>query len=382
MSLGPPFDHSGERLRLFLGAATAVTLLVVIGVALLAADRSLGESLTVHMLVHRPGVLHTGAMVRVAGEQIGEVVAIRGYRPESALTGAGAGAGAGAGEEPMVDIELRLRKHLAGRVYENSTFLPVNPTVLAEALIEIGPPAGGVSPGAPVSSDMRVRGVDPADIDQLLRKVYLSIELILQQARDLGSEWTELTAALGTLSVRLTLNFSSEEALRVQVQGEAARRSIEALLATLRSGEAAKLPELSRQLAQSVMPLGRELRRLGEQGEVLAARARELGQALGPAQQAELRRAVAQLRGALAAGERLDADARFLIRYFDSGRGTLGGFNKDLQIFDELKETSRILKQKSWRLLIKRREPGAAPPAGPAGAPQKPASASSPGSQK
>lgn len=362
MSLGPPFDHSGERLRLTLGAATAVMLLVVIGVALLAADRSLGESVTVHMMVHRPGVLHTGAMVRVAGEQVGEVVAIRGLPAANP-----------ASDEPTVDIELRLRKQLAGRIYDNSTFLPVNPTVLAEALIEIGPPADGAAPGAPVTSEVRVRGVDPADIDQLLRKVYVSIELTLEQARELSSEWTEMTAALGALSERLSASLPTEEVLRVQVQGAAARHSIEQLLLTLRAGEVDKLPALARQLEQSVTPLGRELRRLGAEGEILAARARELGQALGPAQQADVRRAVAQLRAAMAAGEQLEADGRLLIRYFDSGRGTLGGFNKDLQIFDELKETGRILKQKSWRLLIKRRDPGDAPavPQRPAGVPGK-----------
>lgn len=370
MSLGPPFDHSGERLRLLLGAATAITLLVVIGVALLAADRSLGESVTVHMLVHRPGVVHTGAIVRVAGEQIGEVVAIRGFRPESGLSPSPAAGGA-----PAVDIELRLRKSQAARVYENSTFLPVNPTVLAEALIEIGPPADGAAPGAPVGADTRVRGVDPADIDQLLRKVYLSIELILGEARDLGGEWSELSAALGALSGRLALSFPQDAALRVQVQGAAARHGVESLLTTLRAGEVARLPAATRELERSLTPLVQDLRRLGEQGEVLQARARELGQALGPAQAANLQRALAKLRAAMAAGERIEADARSLIRYFDSGRGTLGGFNKDIQIFDELKETSRILKQKSWRLLIKRRDQD-----GPPAAPQRPATPTAPAS--
>ena len=232
MSLGPPFDQSGERLRLGLGAATAVTLLVAIGVALLAADRSLGESVTVHMLVQRPGALHTGAMVRVAGEQIGEVVAIRGYRPSPGLKD---GPGADPGAEPTVDIELRLRKRWAEKVYENSTFLPVNPTVLAEALIEIGPPAGGAAPGSPIGAEQRVRGVEPADLDQLLRRVYQSIELTLQQARELGAEWTELNEAFTALSARLSV--SLPDTLRVQVQGAAARQGIEQLLAAGRAAE-------------------------------------------------------------------------------------------------------------------------------------------------
>ncbi len=360
MSLGPPFDPSGERLRLILGAATAVTLLVVIGVALLAADRSLGESVTVHMLVQRPGALHTGAVVRVAGEQIGEVVAIRGYRPSRSLKdgpGPSAESGAEPSAEPSVDIELRLRKRWASQVYENSTFLPVNPTVLAEALIEIGPPPQGAAPGAPVTADQRVRGVEPADIDQLLRKVYLSIELTLLQARDLSAEWTEVNAAFAALSARLLLTLP--DTLHIQVQGAAARQGIEQLLATLRAGHVDELPELGRQLDRSLTPLVRQFQLLAEQGELLQARAREVGVALGPGPQADLRRAIAQLGAALAAGQKLEADARFLIRYVERGRGTLGGFNQDMQIFDELKDVSRIIKQQSWRLLIKRRAPGA-----------------------
>lgn len=368
MSLGPPFDPSGERLRHSLGAATIVGLLFVIGVALLAADRSLGESVTVHMLVQRPGALHTGALVRVAGEQVGEVVAIRGYRPDP-----GTLPGSATAEDPSTDIELRLRKRLVGHVYENSTFLPVNPTVLAEALIEIGPPAHGAAPGAPLTSGQRVRGIDPADIDQLLRKVYVSIELTLLQARDLSDEWTELNAAISALSSRLAISLPEKEALRVQVQGAAAQHGIEQLLATLRAGNVTQLPATAKQLEQTLTPLARELRQLGQQAEVLEARARDLGQVLGPTQQADFQRALAQLRAALVAGEHIEADGRFLQHYFESGRGTLGGFNQDIQIFDELKETSRILKRESWRLIIKRKAPVGPPPPPPATQPQLPA---------
>mgnify|MGYP000464550830 CR=1 FL=1 len=134
----------------------------------------------------------------------------------------------------------------------------------------------------------------------------------------------------------------------------------------MRAGRVDELPELGRQLERSLTPLGQQFRLLAEQGELLQSRARDLGVALGPGPRADLRRAIAQLGAALAAGERLQADARFLIRYVDSGRGTLGGFNQDMQIFDELKDMSRILKQQSWRVLIKRREPLAPVPPRPA----------------
>jgi ABC-type transporter Mla subunit MlaD len=366
VSLGPPFDESGERLRLLLGAAVAVTLLFVIGVALLAADRSLGEAVTVHVLVKRPGVLHTGAMVRVAGEQIGEVVAIRGFHGEPGLPDSQPKAEGG--DATPVEIELRLRKQKADKVYANSTFLPVNPTVLAEALIEIGPPPGGAAPGPPVQDGQRVRGVDPADIDQLLRKVYVSVELTLQEARDVGPEWTELNEALSALSGRLAHTAPPELMLRARVQGAAALDGTRQLLATLRSGNVNQLVPVAKELDQTLTPLIGDLRRLGDQAAVLQARASDLGQAFAPGPQADLQRAIAQLRAALATGEQLAADARYLVHYFESGRGTLGGFNQDIQIFDELKETTRILKRESWRVLIKskRSPPTASPPPQPA----------------
>jgi hypothetical protein len=224
-----------------------------------------------------------------------------------------------------------------------------------------------------VTSGQRVRGTDPADIDQLLRKVYLSIELTLLQARDLGDEWTEINAAMSALSARLATSLPEKEALRVRVQGAAAQQGIELLLTTLRAGHVAELPATAKQLDRTLTPLVSELRLLGQQAEVLGARARELGQALGPTQQADFRRAVAQLRAALAAGEQLQADGRFLQHYVESGRGTLGGFNQDIQIFDELKETSRILKRESWRLLIKRKAPTGYPAAPPPPPSPKPA---------
>ena len=61
MSLGPPFDHSGEKTRLILGGVACVALMFLIGIALLLADRSLGSYVTVRLLVTQPGALHTGA---------------------------------------------------------------------------------------------------------------------------------------------------------------------------------------------------------------------------------------------------------------------------------------------------------------------------------
>jgi hypothetical protein len=68
------------------------------------------------------------------------------------------------------------------------------------------------------------------------------------------------------------------------------------------------------------------------------------------------RRRVAQIvRTTSELGQRANADIKALIWLYENGRGTLGGFNRDIQIFDELKEMHRILKRESWRVIIKRK---------------------------
>ncbi len=66
--------------------------------------------------------------------------------------------------------------------------------------------------------------------------------------------------------------------------------------------------------------------------------------------------ALRNFQAAIASGERLTQDAQYLLHLFESGQGTLGGFNRDVQLFDELKDVARILKQQLHRVIIKSRK--------------------------
>ncbi len=346
MSLGPPFDDSGERLQLGVGAATGAVLLFATVFALLAAERPLGDSISVHVLASRPGALNTGAPLRVAGQPIGEVVAIRGQPLRSGTDAA-----------PAVDIEVRLQKQFRDRVYRNSTIITVNPTVLTEALLEVGPPAGGVAPEHPVEDGDRLRGSDPADIDQLLLKLYLSMESLLAQTRDLRLEWTEFRRSTGALSTRIAQSLPADELLRAGLNAAAVRQTAAQLAKKLRDIDLDQNTASLRLLSKSVGPLVQELDRLAQAFALLQNRANAIAGALGP-RQPELLRTIAGLRKSIALENQAERDLDWLLHGFQNGRGTLGGFNSDIQLFDELKEIHRILKHQSWRMLIKRPDPG------------------------
>lgn len=345
MSLGPPFDDadSSERLRLGLGIGAAALLLFFAGFAILASERSLGDSLTVHVDVTRIGTLNTGAVLRLAGEPIGEVVAIRGRR-----------GAAEAGEEPPIDIELRLLRKYRDRVRKNSTIVTVNPTLLTEAQLEVGPAWGGAAPGEPVQEGDHLRGIDPADMSVLLLRVYRSLEDALHETKELSPDWNEFSNALSTLSGHAAETLPAAELLRLAVHIEKARRLAIALRDKLNAAEAETAPARVRGLVDSGKPVVTELTRLANQLELLQTRVRDFDAALAP-RRTDLTRISAVFRTTAELGQRAGADVKALIWLYENGRGTIGGFNRDIQIFDELKEMHRILKRESWRVLIKRK---------------------------
>jgi ABC-type transporter Mla subunit MlaD len=349
VSLGPPFDDSGTRLQLGTGAAVGAVLLFVIMFGLLAAERPLGDSINFHVHVARAGALHTGAPLRVAGEQIGEVVAIRGR-------GQRGGAAADATQQ-AVDIEVRLQKAYRDRVSQNSTIVTVNPTLLTEALLEVGPPLHGAAPLAPVQDGEHLRGVDPADIDAFMMKLYLSIESILREARDLRPEWQEFQASVGHLSGELGRTMPRNELVRLSLHAAAATLAASHLAGKLRSAGVDAAPADLRELLQTAQPLYAEVARASAQLQLLNDRASAIMDAVAP-RRAELSRALSDLQKAAELTGRAGKDARSLYDGFSAGRGTLGAFNADIQIFDELKEISRILKRRTWRVIIKRPDPG------------------------
>lgn len=345
MSLGPPFDDadSSDRLRLGLGIGAAALLLFFAGFAILASERSLGDALTIHVDVTRIGTLNTGAVLRLAGEPIGEVVAIRGRRGTDEPT-----------RTPQIDIELRLQRKFRERVRRNSTIVTVNPTLLTEAQLEVGPAWNGEAPGEPVQEGDHVRGVDPADMNVLLLRVYRSLEDALRETKELSPDWNEFSSALSSLSNHVAETMPTTELLRLAVHTERARRLAVALRDKLQAAEADGAPARVRGLYDTGKPLVTELTRLENQLEVLGTRARDFDTALAP-RRGDLARAAQIVRTTTELGQRANADIKALIWLYENGRGTLGGFNRDIQIFDELKEMHRILKRESWRVIIKRK---------------------------
>jgi hypothetical protein len=290
--------------------------------------------------------------VRLAGRQIGEIVAIRG----SGLLSPGH---ARRPEQPLVELEARILSSYRRWLYRNSSFFASTPNILTEAVLEVGPPANGAAPQRPVEPGESVRGVDPPDIDRFLLKVHQSVTSIMAVSRDLEPDWKRFSTELSRLMDTVDGLAPPGTFSRILVQG---RRAVELQNRVNRTlTEADALPRLARIHDELAAPLGRlgpELSRIAEQIGVLGERVAGVQETFGPAQRQRLEEGVARFRRVLQVFDQIGRDLLWLAIYVETGHGTVGGFRKDIQIFDELKETHRILKRESWKLIIKRKDRG------------------------
>ena len=79
------------------------------------------------------------------------------------------------------------------------------------------------------------------------------------------------------------------------------------------------------------------------------------------ARRAEVARAIAKLRAAARTGESIARLVDEMAAIVEHGDGSIGGLLADKELFDDLHETHRILKNQAWKLIIKPR-PGARTP--------------------
>ena len=119
---------------------------------------------------------------------------------------------------------------------------------------------------------------------------------------------------------------------------------------------------MARDLSDLADQAGPELRRLSVRLDAAMARLDELAAIFSPERRAQLRAALASLRQAAASGERITADVKMLSDYVQVGRGSVGAFFADKELFDDLHETHRILKSQPWTFILK---PQAQPEAKP-----------------
>ncbi len=344
MSLGPPFDASGVRLQRAVGACVVFLVAAAIAWVLMMSGRTIGRGVTIYLQMSSSGPLHSGAKIRLAGREVGEV---RGAATRRA------------GDKLVVDFELFIARDAVKDVRTNSEFFVATPSVLGEAFLEIGPPPHGAQPGPQVKDKDLVIGADPPDIDRFFVHAEASIREVLSLMHESRGELDALLKAVDKLLATLSsLPSDRGQLARIFIQGEAALLQGRALFGALRDARAVdRARAIGRELSAIADRVGPELRDLAAKVSLAIERIDTLRTAVPESRRAEVREALARFGRALAQFRKLGDDVKSLVSKVERGQGTFGALLADKELFDDLHETHRIIKGMPLRFLFKTVKP-------------------------
>ncbi len=246
-----------------------------------------------------------------------------------------------------VRMEVELTADALAAMHEDATIAVSTQGPLGEPYLEIAP---GSTAAPPLRNGAELRGVDPPRLDLLAGRLYRLLDFATNAVGDDPKAVSALLRGTGALAG------TAEEVLREN--REAMTRAIHDL-----SDAAADLHTLLQKdgaihrLADDASTVANGLRRdypvLADRTTRAASGAAALVGGFKDQDGERLREAIARYE---AAGQRLDeiaqrADA--VLKRVEAGEGSIGGFYKDPQVYQDLKALVTDLKKHPWKVLWK-----------------------------
>lgn len=323
-----------DRLHTRVGLGVLFALALAVTLVLVLQGRHLRPGIRVKVEFEHLGPLAPGTPIRISGKQVGTVDGIR-------LAA------------PRVVLDCWIERRHAWMVRRNSEVFVNQPSVLGEAYLEVGPPRGE-EPGPPIADGDTLRGVDPPRIDRLLQKSYENLLAVsdllrngLPEARELGAALDELGRTLDALEPEPGAYVRTGRAVAAVLD------EVESFSAALSGSgtSAADVAAAAARVEQTLSRAGRELAGIRARLDVLLERLSSLTARVGPDRLARLELALARARDLAAQAERISGEAAALATQVVQGRGTIGAFLGDTELFDDVKAMMKLMKSQPWRTI-------------------------------
>ncbi len=343
------------------GALVIFSLGLLVAFVLVLGDFSFSRGYEVHVEFQNAGGLKPGGDVAIAGMNVGTVRQLQFRRNEADLTI----------NAVMVRATLSVQSDYASSIRQDSQFYITTRGVLGEPYIEIVTP----NPSSPtVPTGAVLRGVDPPRMDIIISEATRLLTMLTDllgdpnvTARDLMANASaffkllaeivqESRAGIGTTieNVSKTADEAAKmlAALNVTV-GDG--KEVEALFTDLRGAGR----DLRRSASYATRIAGRvdnALDPLLNDGSATLRNAREVSdtaQRLIVSREANLGRALDNIEQATQDLTVISADTRVLVQRVKDGEGTVGKLMQEREIYDDLKEIMRQIKQRPWKIIWK-----------------------------
>ena len=331
----------GLSVEVRVGLLVLVALVLLGGFVFVLGGFELGDQYDLYVDFDNPGSLKPGAPVTVGGIQVGRVadVEYRGGRLDER-----------SGRRPLVRVHVRIDQNVQDTIHENAIFYVASQSVLGEQMISVDP---GDPERPALEEGAVVEGVDPPRLDLALALGFELLEGMTRLLRDHREELLDALRSAGNLLRQM-------DALLAENDGRLDRIFANLERATEQTNEVldgangiVNGPRMERTLrnvdrtltvvAADIEPLMRDVRELAERGN-------EALETVGPEQREEIRLAIARAASLTQEANASVADARAILGHIREGRGSVGSFVMDEEVYDDVQEMLRDLKHNPWKL--------------------------------
>ncbi len=346
---------SETAIEVKVGALVIFALALLVTFVLVLGDFSLGNQFEFSVEFNNAGGLKPGADVAIAGLNVGNVKSLRFIQNERADANATAVA---------VRANIEISPDYADAVRENSQFFITTRGVLGEPYIEI---VTRDFEAKPIEGGTVMRGVDPPRIDIIVAKaseLLSSLNDLLDdpsiQTKDLISNTASLMKNLDTVLVDNRENVDTTLKNVADASGEAnqlleslnvAVDDGQGLKRTLRDAEttAGSASRIAKRVEKDIDPILADVNAMTTN----ARNAAESADKLLTGNEQKIQNSIDNLENSTARLNKVSSDAEEVMASVKNGDGTVGALLTEKELYDDLKEILRDIKQRPWKIVWK-----------------------------
>jgi ABC-type transporter Mla subunit MlaD len=330
-----------ERLHIKVGLIGLPLVLAAVGAVLWLGQRPLRPVVHLAADFDRVGQLQPGGKVMMANMVVGRVKHITFVRTQHQGK-----------MQRRVRVYFYVDKRSAHQIWTNSPAYISSMSLIGERHLELDAPPD--QPAKPVKNGVVLQGHNPSRMDRLLRLGYEN----LVAASDLGDavepHWKRLRGRLESVLDEYDTLASYRD--RVESLGDRTERAVRSVRQSYRNLQAAtddfrafdrigdRLDRFGRRAKAGAKPIARDMERLMDRLDVLRRLIRE-----------RIPRATDILRARAdsitARFERIRRWMKTVQRAIELGRGTVGAFMQEKELWDDFKVSGKVIRQEIWRTI-------------------------------
>jgi len=328
-----------ERLHMILGLCLLPLILAGVVAVLVIGDRPLRPSVHFAVEFDYVGQLTPGAKVKMANMVIGRVKHITFHDKV-----------VGGKQVRRVRAYIWIYKRHQHQVYKNSEAFIASASLIGERHLELAAP--DAAPGRPIGPGDVLQGKSASYLDRFLWLSYKNLVITQDLTDAVAPHWKKMTAGLDTVDRELTRLRRYETRIRALVE------RVEAAVASAKTGyrtlQAAtddfkalerlehKWKRLARRTRQGLKPLVNDVERLVDLIDALAV---VMNKRVPPAVKLIRSRADRIAKRF----RKIEAWLKVVQKYVETGRGTVGAFMKERELWDDFKASGKVIRQQIWR---------------------------------